>query len=234
MHTLIILIIILLTTFCLGFFITPYLVSLSKELHLYDIPDGRKVHQLPIPRMGGIAFLPIVTITISVMVVALLRLDIYCKDTLWNSTMIQHFFSYLAGVMMLYTIGLYDDIHGVGYKVKFLIQTVSAILLCVGGLWVADFSYMFMINAVPFWIGMPVTVFFVVYVTNAMNLIDGIDGLASGLSCVTLLVITILNVMVGDTMWAMFSIAYFGVVASFFYYNVIDKNNKTFMGMPAR
>lgn len=222
--------IILLTTFCLGFFITPYLVNLSKELHLYDIPDGRKVHQLPIPRMGGIAFLPIVTITISVVVVVLLRVDIHSKETLWDATVIQHFFSYLAGVMMLYTIGLYDDIHGVGYKTKFLIQALSAVLLCIGGLWVADFSHMFMIDTVPFWIGMPVTLLFVVYVTNAMNLIDGIDGLASGLSCVALFVITVLNVMVGDTMWAMFSIAYLGVVMSFFYYNVIDKNNKTFMG----
>lgn len=229
MYTFLILLSVFVLTFCLGLLLTPYIVALSKELHLYDMPDSRKVHQLPIPRMGGMAFLPIVTISIFVVLVILFRLD-YDVDKLCCGTVIQHFLAYMAGAMMLYTIGLYDDIHGVGYKVKFLIQILSAVLLCVSGLWVADFSHVFFINAVPFWIGMPVTVLFVVYVTNAMNLIDGIDGLASGLSCIALFAIAVLNIIIFDTVWAMLAIAYLGVGMAFFYFNVFDKNSKTFMG----
>ncbi len=229
MHILAILLLIFILTFCLGVLLTPYIVKLSKELHLYDMPDSRKVHQLPIPRMGGMAFLPVVTIAISIILVILFRLN--CDvGFLWKDSVVQHFFAYMAGAMMLYTIGLYDDIHGVGYKVKFLIQIISATLLCVSGLWVADFSHVFFIDAVPYWVGMPVTILFVVYVTNAVNLIDGIDGLASGLSCLALFVIALLDLIVLDTVWAMLSIAYLGVVSSFFYFNVFNRKFKTFMG----
>lgn len=208
---------------------TPFLVSLSKELHLYDIPDARKIHQLPVPRMGGVTFLPVVSIATSFVIIVLIRLG-YDFDEVCSLATVQHFFAYMAGVMMLYTIGIYDDIHGVGYKVKFCIQTLSAILLCISGLWVADFSHVFYIDSVPWWVGMPVTVLVVVYVTNAMNLIDGIDGLASGLSCISLFIIAILCLIIGDIAWAMLSIGYLGVVAAFFYFNVFSKKHKTFMG----
>ena len=229
MLTYLILLILLIITFTLGLILTPYIVAISKELHLYDMPDSRKVHQLPIPRMGGMTFLPIVTIAISIVMVILFRTH-YDVDTLCGGTMIQHFLSYMAGAMMLYTVGLYDDIHGVGYKAKFAVQTLSALMLCVSGLWVADFSYVFFVNVVHLWIGMQINVLFVVYVTNAMNLIDGIDGLASGLSCIALVVITLLNIIVCDIVWAMLSVSYLGVVMAFFYYNVFDKKSKTFMG----
>lgn len=229
MQTLTILFFIFILTAFLGTLLTPFLVNLSKELHLYDIPDARKIHQLPVPRMGGVTFLPVVSIATSFVIIVLIRLG-YDFDDVCSLATVQHFFAYMAGVMMLYTIGIYDDIHGVGYKVKFCIQTLSAILLCISGLWVADFSHVFYIDSVPWWVGMPVTVLVVVYVTNAMNLIDGIDGLASGLSCISLFIIAILCLVIGDTAWAMLSIGYLGVVAAFFYFNVFSKKHKTFMG----
>lgn len=229
MQTLTILFFIFILTAFQGALLTPFLVSLSKELHLYDIPDARKIHQLPVPRMGGVTFLPVVSIATSFIIIVLIRLG-YDFDEVCSLATVQHFFAYMAGVMMLYTIGIYDDIHGVGYKVKFCIQTLSAILLCISGLWVADFSHVFYIDSVPWWVGMPVTVLVVVYVTNAMNLIDGIDGLASGLSCISLFIIAILCLIIGDIAWAMLSIGYLGVVAAFFYFNVFSKKHKTFMG----
>lgn len=229
MQTLTILFFIFILTAFLGALLTPFLVSLSKELRLYDIPDARKKHQIPVPRMGGVTFLPVVSIATSFVIIALIRSG-YDFDDVCSLATVQHFFAYMAGVMMLYTIGIYDDIHGVGYKVKFCIQTLSAILLCISGLWVADFSHVFYIDSVPWWVGMPVTVLVVVYVTNAMNLIDGIDGLASGLSCISLFITAILCLIIGDIVWAMLSIGYLGVVAAFFYFNVFSKKHKTFMG----
>lgn len=216
-------------TLCIGIFLTPRVVAVAKELHLYDLPDSRKVHQIPIPRVGGVMFLPTVVIAITLVLVVLLRMGVM-GDKVWEGATIQHFMAYMAGAMMLYVIGLYDDIHGVGYKMKFCVQISAAVLLCVSGLWVADFSYVFFIRAVPFWIGMPFTVLFVVYVTNAMNLIDGIDGLASGLSIVAMTVIAGLNIISGNFTWALIPVAYLGVLVSFFYYNVFCKRDKTFMG----
>lgn len=213
----------------LGAFTIPRVVGLSHELHLYDLPDSRKVHVLPIPRMGGVVFLPTAIVIIAVVLVVMLRINI-AKEFLWNNVTIQHFLAYIAGAMMLYGVGLFDDLHGVSYRVKFCIQALSAMLLCVAGLWIADFSYIFFINEVPWWIGMPVTMLFVVYLTNAINLIDGIDGLASGLCIISLSVIAGLNYFAGDVTWAIIPLAFVGVLIPFFCYNVFGNENKTFMG----
>lgn len=224
-----ILLIIFLTTFTLGYVLTPHIVRLSRELHLYDLPDSRKVHKLPIPRMGGMAFLPCITIAITIVLVVMMRIDPKVVSVIEN-IYIQNILAYLSGAMMLYVIGLYDDIHGVGYKLKFAVQIVAAVLLCVGGLWIADFSHVFYIDEVPFWIGMPLTILFVVYVTNAINLIDGIDGLASGLSTISMFIIIVLNLIDGNVIWATIPAAFIGVLMAFFYYNVFDRENKIFMG----
>lgn len=220
---------IFITTFGLGIFLMPYVASISKELHLYDLPDSRKVHKLPIPRTGGLTFLPVVTIAIAIVLIILMRVK-YDEAVLWRGSNIIHFLAYIAGAMMLFAVGMYDDIHGVGYKVKFVVQTCAAALLCVSGLWVATFGHVMFIDEIPFWIGMPITVGCVVYLTNAINLIDGIDGLASGLSCIAFAVIAALNIIDQDFVWAVLAIGYLGVVMAFFYYNVFNKKHKIFMG----
>lgn len=223
------LILITIITFILGFCLTPYIVKMSRELHLYDLPDSRKVHKIPIPRLGGMMFLPSVVIAIALVLVLTLRLDEELLHVI-DKVSVQHFLAYVSGATMLYVVGIYDDINGVSYRIKFLVQILAAIMLCVGGLWIADFNNIFFIDRVPFWIGMPITVFFVVYVTNAINLIDGIDGLASGLSSISLLVIMGLLLITGDQIWATVPVAYVGVLMAFFYYNVFDKKRKIFMG----
>ncbi len=123
-----------------AFWLLPHVVTLSHTLHLYDMPDSRKVHVIPVPRLGGTVFLPIATIVITATLVVLVRFD-YHLHALWDSISVQHFLSYLCGAMSLYAIGLYDDIHGVGYRTKFVIQIGAAAILCVSGLWISDFSY---------------------------------------------------------------------------------------------
>lgn len=226
-------ILLLIATFALssviGVVAIPRIVRLARELHLYDLPDSRKVHKMPIPRLGGVAFLPAVVIAIATVVAVASRFGLEI-DALAERGAPQHFVAYLAGVMMLYSVGIYDDVSGVGYRVKFVVQTAAACLLCVSGLWFASFEHILFIDTVPFWIGMPLTVLFVVYLTNAMNLIDGIDGLASGLACLSLLCVAALCVISHDTVWAMLAVAFVGVLATFFCYNVFGGRNKVFMG----
>lgn len=226
-------IVILLSTFVIavtiGIYTIPRIVRLSHELHLYDLPDSRKVHTIPVPRLGGVAFLPTVIISIAIVVAVASRFGI-TFGALSEAGAPQHFVAYLAGAMMLYCLGIYDDVHGVGYKLKFAIQIFAAFLLCISGLWIASLDHIFYIDRIPYWIGMPLTVVFVVYITNAINLIDGIDGLASGLSAISLFVAIMLCMMSGDIIWAMLAIAYLGVVLTFFCFNVYGGKNKVFMG----
>ena len=93
---------------------------------------------------------------------------------------------------MLYLTGIADDLVGVRYRQKFVIQILCASLFPLSGLWINDLYGLFGIHALSPYVGIPFTVLTVVFITNAINLIDGIDGLASGLSSMALLIFTFL------------------------------------------
>lgn len=95
----------------------------------------------------------------------------------------------VCGMVLLYLTGIADDLVGVRYHQKFIIQILCASLFPIAGLWINDLYGLFGIYALPSYVGIPFTIFTVVFITNAINLIDGIDGLASGLSSVALLVL---------------------------------------------
>ena len=100
--------------------------------------------------------------------------------------------------MLLYLIGVADDLVGVGYRYKFVVQVFTAILLVLPGAWINSLGGLFGIYMLPSWVGIPLTVLIVVYITNAINLIDGIDGLASGLSCIALTVLAAICISNGS------------------------------------
>lgn len=132
---------------------------------------------------------------------------------------------------MLYLVGVADDLVGVGYRYKFVVQILSASFLPLSGLWINDLGGLLGLHAIPAFIGMPLTVFLVVYITNAINLIDGIDGLASGLTCIALGLLIIVCAFVGQWTHALLASATLGVVATFYYYNVFSiSGRKLFMG----
>lgn len=213
----------------LGYLCIPFVVRAAVRLKLYDLPNSRKVHDMPVPRLGGLSFLPVVVVVLCIGVICILRMSRRNVD-LWTSASVQHFLAYLSGVVLLYGVGVYDDLLGVGYKKKFAVQIVAAALLCVGGLWIATFDNILGLGSIPFWVGMSLTMLFVVYVTNAINLIDGIDGLASGLAAISLFVIGVVNLLSGSLFWAFVAVVWLGVVCAFYIYNVYGRKNKIFMG----
>ena len=139
----------------------------------------------------------------------------------------------ICGMTLLYLTGIADDLVGVPYRQKFVVQILCACFFPLAELWVNDFYGLFGINALPAWFGIPFTVLAVVFITNAINLIDGIDGLASGLSSVALLVFGILFAEKELWIYSTLSFATFGVLVPFFYYNVFgsaERARKIFMG----
>ena len=134
---------------------------------------------------------------------------------------------------LLYLTVIADDLVGVRYRQKFAIQIFCACLFPLSGLWINDLYGLFGIHELSAYVGIPFTVLTVVFITNAINLIDGIDGLASGLSSVALLVFTFLFISKGLWSYAMLSAGTFGVLVPFFYYNVfgsVERARKIFMG----
>ena len=190
------------------------------------------MHKRAISRLGGVSFFP--TILFSCCVVLTLRtLTGYGISALPAVYILPECLLFISGMTLLYLIGIADDLVGVRYRQKFLIQIFCACLFPVAGLWINDFYGLFGLHAISCWIGIPFTVLSIVFITNAINLIDGIDGLASGLSSVALLVLGVLFIEKGLWVYSMLAFSTVGVLVPFFYYNVFgsaERARKIFMG----
>ena len=157
--------------FALTFVQMPLTIKLAKKWSFIDVPkDTRRVHKKPIPVGGGIAMV----ITVTILMIVFLPLTKALVMTILSSLLIA--FS-----------GLYDDKHDLSPKLKFVFQIIAAILLIIGGIKIEFFTNpfdshdaLFILNI----LSIPVTIFWVCGITNTINLIDGLDGLASGVSMI--------------------------------------------------
>lgn len=205
---------------------------ISHKKRLYDVPDARKVHTMPVPRLGGLSFFPV--ILMSMFLVIGFRLyfwDVNVSGLSFN--MLYEYLFLFVGMTLLYLVGVCDDLVGVGYRYKFAVQIAAAFLLVLSGNWFDSFGGLFGIYSVPVWVGVPFTVFIVVYITNAINLIDGIDGLASGLCCIALSVLSVIFFLCGQYVYALLAICTLGILMPFWCYNVFgnaNRGHKLFMG----
>ena len=216
----------------LGMVIIPRILVISHKKRLYDVPDARKVHTMPVPRLGGLSFFPV--ILMSMFLVIGFRLyfwDVNVSGLSFN--MLYEYLFLFVGMTLLYLVGVCDDLVGVDYRYKFAVQIAAAFLLVLSGNWFDSFGGLFGIYSVPVWVGVPFTVFIVVYITNAINLIDGIDGLASGLCCIALSVLSVIFFLRGQYVYALLAICTLGILMPFWCYNVFgnaNRGHKLFMG----
>ena len=240
----------LMLSIVLGTLFVPRVLLLSRKRKLYDIPDQRKVHNRPIPRLGGVTFFPVLLISFCLTVGLWMLLELYSNPShvdayfprfiLLSVGMMALFLTGVAddlllsvGMMALFLTGVADDLIGVSYQSKFLVQFLAAVLFPASGLWIHDLSGLFWLHEIPAWLGMPLTVILVVYIINAVNLIDGIDGLASGLCSISLLTLGAAAAIKGQYLFCMLSFGMLGVLLPFWFYNVFgnaDKGKKIFMG----
>ncbi|WP_294630302.1 MraY family glycosyltransferase [uncultured Bacteroides sp.] len=212
--------------------IIPRILLISYSKKLFDSEEERKVHKGSIPRLGGVSFFPAILFTCCG-VLAIYNLLGYYVSTLHDESILTELLLFVCGLVLLFLTGISDDLMGVRYVSKIIVQVFCACLFPLSGLWINDLYGLFGLGLIhPFWGGL-LTVSVVVLVTNAINLIDGIDGLASGLSCVSLVVFGFL--FLEREMWSCSLIAFstFGVLIPFFYYNVfgnVERSKKIFMG----
>lgn len=212
--------------------IIPQILLIAFRKKLFDEVDERKIHKGVVPRLGGIAFFP--SILFSFFVVLGFSLKYYGWETVgpYMEVLIPFYFMVCA-VLLMFLVGIADDLVGVRYMAKFAIQIIASILIVFSGQYINNFFGFLWIHHIDNWIGWIATAFMVIYVVNAINLIDGIDGLASGLSTVAFIFYAIIYYQSGQYAYSLLASACAGTLLPFFYYNVfgnVSKQKKIFMG----
>lgn len=215
----------------ISFIILPSILFVSHKRSLYDTPDERKIHKYPVPRLGGISFYPVILIT-------MLSSSIYCTlsgevSFLESDGLRTQFSALCIGGMSLYLVGVKDDLVNVGYKSKFGVQILAGVLLAISGLWIDSFGGISILDAIPASLGVPLSVFLCVYITNAFNLIDGVDGLASGLAIIAFATMGFLFLSSYEVAYSLLAFSGVGCLIPFFWKNVRrspGNKKKLFMG----
>lgn len=232
MENLYIIIAAFITAVILGRIIIPNILVISMRKRLFDEPDARKIHKRPIPRLGGVTFFPVIVFTLCTFTAIHLFKGHFVYNIITLNTAREMLFL-ISGLTLLYIVGIADDLIGVRYRKKFVVQIISAAMFPIAGLYINSFYGLFGINEIDPIIGIPFTMLLVVFITNAINLIDGIDGLASGLSMVALVVFGVIFVHFQSWLYALLAFVSVGVIIPFFSYNVFgnaDRGRKIFMG----
>ena len=212
--------------------IIPQILLIAFRKKLFDVPDARKIHTSAVPRLGGIAF-NLVTIFSVFFVFGINILGsngIFMEQI--STDALQFCFGFCA-LMLIYIVGIADDLIGVRYKAKFVVQTLAALFIVVSGLYINNFHGLFGLYEVNPFFGGFITVIAIVFITNAINLIDGVDGLASGLCIVAFAYYGVMFFCLGMFVYSLIAFAVLGTVIQFYYYNVFgqaEKQKKIFMG----
>ena len=212
--------------------IIPQILLIAFRKKLFDEPDERKIHQIPVPRLGGLAFTPVIFFTLAILFGINQYLNFSELPADYSSN-INVLAMALCSMTLLYLVGIADDLIGVRYRAKFIIQIISGILLVGAGVWVHGLYGFCGIHNFNIWFGGALTIVLIVFITNAINLIDGIDGLASGLSAVACFYYGIVFFKLHQYTFALISFVTLGVIVPFFIYNVFGKaenQKKIFMG----
>ena len=144
-------------------FLLPKIVSIAVKKDLYDLPDERHIHIGKVPRLGGLAFLPAMIFAVFLVFSLKSPFSFNADDKEFFLPMRQLLIAGLGSVVM-YIVGVADDIAGVRYRHKFVAQAIAAGLMCLSGVWIDSFHGFLGIYQIPMWLGMPFTILIVVLV----------------------------------------------------------------------
>lgn len=209
--------------------IMPALLHLCRRRGIYDVPNERKVHRNNIPRLGGVLFVPCMLIGGAAILVLLIATG---REGLVNSLTLFTILMFI-GMFLIYLIGLLDDLFGMKAIVKFVIQIVVSSFMPFCGLYIHSLYGLCGIYELPLWAGYGLTVFISLLIVNAINLIDGIDGLASTLCIYALAGFAALFFCREMFVYSTYCMALTGSVLAFWLFNMFgspERGTKTFMG----
>lgn len=211
-----------------GFCFIPLILNFCRKNRLYDVPDERKVHHAAIPRLGGISFLPSMLLAAIIMLLAFESITGEDKIVVnqWTA-------SCMISLLIIYAVGITDDVVGLKAKTKFVFQIIAASLLPISGLYINNLYGFCGVGEIPFYVGFPLTVLCIAFIDNAMNLIDGIDGLAAALAFIALGGFLYGFYCIGLYIYCILIAGLMGILLAYMYYNLfgrVEKGLKIFMG----
>ncbi|MDY5612255.1 MraY family glycosyltransferase [Dysosmobacter sp.] len=206
----------LLVALVVSFLMTPVVKTFAYKVGAIDVPkDNRRMHKVPIPRLGGLA------IFIGFMVSILLFAEISAEMK-----------SILLGAVIIVVLGVVDDIMALPAMLKFVVQIAAALIPALNGVQILAFSNPNIFSESLYWVlgglSVPFTVLWIVAITNAVNLIDGLDGLANGVSAISATTMLVIALVGGQTQVSIVLAALVGACVGFMPYNMNPA--KMFMG----
>lgn len=206
----------LLTALVVSFLMCPLVKSFAYKIGAIDVPkDNRRMHKKPVPRLGGLAiFLGFI---VSILLFAQIEREMQ---------------GILLGAVIIVVLGVVDDMSPLRAYFKFFVQIVAALVAVFHGVVIETLSNPNILSQNPYWnlgwLAVPVTVLWIVGITNAVNLIDGLDGLACGVSTISALTMLVIALLVSEGDVAIIMASLVGACLGFMPYN--RNPAKMFMG----
>lgn len=212
------------SAFLINLILIPVTLRLAHRFKWYDLPDKRKIHTGLIPRLGGpglfLSFTAASLLTPAV-ISALTRGRI-------AAALQPRFAALFTGVFLIHAVGLYDDFKNLKALPKFILQLLAAAIVASGGFLISSFTLPYLGTVSLGLAGYPVTVIWLVGIANSINLIDGMDGLAGGISAFGALSMGVIALIQGAPQTAILTLALFGALLAFLIFNFPPA--KIFMG----
>src|SRR3982075_2069477 len=174
----------------------------------------RDLHETPLPRLGGVSIFLSFLISLGIALLASRHFP-----GLVSGPFLQVLLTILVPRTIVFLLGIYDDVYSVGPYTKFAVQAVAAIMLFASGLRILDLPVLFGARHLAWPIGLPITVLWVIGITNAFNLIDGLDGLAAGSALFLTLVVFVVAIFSGLSLVSLLTIALAGAILGFLRFN---------------
>jgi UDP-GlcNAc:undecaprenyl-phosphate GlcNAc-1-phosphate transferase len=191
---------------------TPAVAGMARRLGAVDIPDERRVHRFPIPRLGGLAMF------FGIIVPSLAFLDLTRSVR-----------GLLVGAAVATAVGAIDDFRGLRWWEKLSGQVLAAAIPPIFGIWIDHFTFPFLgVYDLSVWLGAPLTVLWIVAVMNMVNFLDGLDGLAAGVCAIAGSTFAVIALSLGKPTAAAFSAIVLGATIGFLRHNFFPA--RVFMG----
>lgn len=192
--------------------VTPWVIVLAEKIGALDLPGGRKLHPRPVPRIGGVA--------VFAGFVAGLVFGAWITDSLVVTSVSVYWVGVAVAAAGMLLVGFWDDVRGLSFRWKFLWQIVGGVFVWWCGFRIDLIANLLELDPIELgWLSLPATVLWVIVVTNAVNLIDGLDGLAAGIALITSTAVAVIAFVRNDLGITATSVALTGSLIGFLRYN---------------
>ena len=188
--------------------LTPIVRALGRRWGLVDVPGARKIHTVEVPRIGGVG----------VTLAAVLSLAVVTALGWVSVADVAGWLPALLGVVIVFGVGFRDDLKPVRPLVKLAFQVLAAVVAVSMGVRIDHFT-LFGTTHLLGWLGVPLTLLWIVGITNAFNLMDGLDGLATGLAIIAAATCATVSISRGDSQGGLLLAALLGALCGFLPYN---------------